>query len=145
MATENLSWSDHALTTLERAGHRKGGARLAVIGLLETQSCALNALEIEEGLKSSGVKVGRASIYRALEQLEELGLLRRLDVSKGTASYERIDPEGHHHHHIVCDECGKVVPFEDPKLELAISAVERSSDFDISGHEVILRGQCANC
>lgn len=145
MATETANWSHHALEALRAAGYRRGGARQAVIDLLQAQSCALSALEIEEELKAEGQAIGRASIYRALEQLEELGLVHRIEVSKGIASYEPADPTGHHHHHIVCDECGKVVPFEDPQLEQAIHAVERQSGFKISGHEVTLRGHCENC
>jgi Fur family ferric uptake transcriptional regulator len=145
MATRSGSWSDHALEALRSAGYRRGGARQAVIDLLEAQSCALSALEIEEQLKAEGQAIGRASIYRALEQLEELGLVHRFEVNKGIASFEPADPTGHHHHHIVCDECGKVVPFEDSKLEQAIHDVERQSGFKISVHEVTLRGHCENC
>ena len=63
--------------------------------------------------------MGIASIYRALDLLARLGLVRRLDV--GSASgYEPALPGGHHHHHVVCDRCGKVSSFEDPALEEAI-------------------------
>lgn len=145
MPTESQTWTDHALDRLREAGYRRGGARLAVIELLEAQDCALSAFEIEDRLRAEGQAIGRASIYRALEQLEELGLLHRVEVNKGIASYEPADPAGHHHHHIVCEECGKVVPFEDPLLERALHAVERESGFKISGHEVTLRGHCQNC
>lgn len=143
--TEQINWRDHASERLRRAGYRSGGARKAVIELLASQSCALSALEVEEELRDRGESVGRASIYRALEQLEELELVRRVEVTKGTASYEPADPAGHHHHHIVCERCGKVVPFEDSQLEEAITAVERASDFHISAHEVTLRGHCESC
>lgn len=145
IATTSTTWAGHALDRLREAGYRRGGARLAVIELLEAQDCALSALEIEDALRAEGQMIGRASIYRALEQLEELGLLRRVEVSKGVASYEPVDPTGRHHHHIVCDRCGRVVPFEDPQLERAIHAVERESGFKISNHEVTLRGTCSNC
>lgn len=145
MPAETQTWSAHALQRLRQAGYRRGEARLAVIDLLEAQSCALNALEIEDRLRSQGLSIGRASIYRALEQLEELDLLHRVEVTKGITSYEPADPAGHHHHHIVCDDCGKVVPFEDPLLEQALHAVERESGFKISGHEVTLRGSCQSC
>lgn len=145
MSAPTLNWSEHALKSLHQAGYRRGGARSAVIDLLDGQTCALSALEIEDALRADGRTIGRASIYRALEQLEELGLVRRVEVSKGIASYEPADPAGHHHHHIVCEHCGRVVPFEDPQLERAIHAVERASGFRISNHEVTLRGICQNC
>ena len=52
---------------------------------------------------------------------------------------------GDHHHHLVCGDCGKVEPFEDPRLERAIEAVEERSGYSVVGHEVLLRGSCADC
>lgn len=139
------SWAEHALSRLQEAGLRRGGARVAVIELLAEQPCAMNALEIEDELRKAGESVARASIYRALEQLEDLGLIRRVEVGKGTASYEPVDPEGHHHHHFVCNRCGRVFPFEDRELERAISKVERNSAFAGTEHEVTIRGSCPSC
>lgn len=134
-------WIDHATAALHGAGYRSGGARRQVVELLGGQDCALTALEIDERLPA----VGRASVYRVLEQLEELGLIQGLDVGREARGYERIDPEGHHHHHIVCSRCGKVVPFEDRRLERAIASVASESGFDVSAHEVTLRGRCDAC
>src|SRR5436190_10486495 len=106
-------WVEHALHRLAEAGYRRGGARLAVVECLAGQSCAVSALQIEDELRTKGVAAGRASIYRSLEQLEGLGLVHRLEVGTGTASYERAEPDGEHHHHLVCANCGRVVPFED--------------------------------
>ena len=90
-------------------------------------------------------RVGRASVYRTLEQLEELGLVQRVDLGGESAAYERVDPTGHHHHHLVCTTCGKVVPFEDSGLERAIHAVNTSDGFEVEAHEVTLRGTCERC
>jgi Fur family ferric uptake transcriptional regulator len=138
-------WIVHALETLQEAGFREGGARRAVVELLGEQDCALSALEIEEKLSSRDHAVGRASVYRALEQLEGLHLVQRLEMGTGTASYERSSPTGEHHHHLVCERCGAVVPFEDPRLERAIAQVSRSASFDVSDHDVTLHGRCQHC
>ena len=61
-----------------------------------------------------------------LELLTELRLVQRIDVGQGVARYERHRPDGDHHHHLVCDCCGLVAPFEDPALEQAIERVSRS-------------------
>jgi Fur family ferric uptake transcriptional regulator len=111
------------------------------VDLLGTQDCALTALEIDRRLPD----VGRATVYRALEQLEGLGLIQRVDLSGGSAGYEPVDPSGHHHHHIVCEQCGRVVAFEDEGLEQAIVALAQRPDFNVSSHEVTLRGECAIC
>jgi Fur family ferric uptake transcriptional regulator len=135
----------HALEALHEAGFREGGARRAVVELLGEQDCALSALEIEERLQARDHAVGRASVYRALEQLEGLHLVQRLEMGTGTASYERSSPTGEHHHHLVCERCGAVVPFEDARLERAIAQVSRNASFDVSDHDVTLHGRCQRC
>jgi Fur family ferric uptake transcriptional regulator len=138
-------WAEHALQTLQAAGHRRGGARTAVVEALARHDCAVTALDLDDELRSRRPPVGRASVYRALEQLEQLGLVQRIEVSRGTAGYERIDPTGHHHHHAICRDCGRMVPFEDPSLEKAIEGLSDRMQFDITQHDVVLRGRCDRC
>jgi Fur family ferric uptake transcriptional regulator len=139
------SWEEHARGALQRAGHRRGGARTAVIEALAGHDCAVTALDLEDELRGSAAEVGRASVYRALEQLEQLGLVQRVEVCRGTAGYERIDPTGHHHHHAICRDCGRMVPFEDPTLERALDEVAGTMSFDVTEHDVVLRGRCDRC
>jgi Fur family transcriptional regulator, ferric uptake regulator len=135
------TWTARALRALSDAGFRSGGGRRQVVELLGDEGCALTALEIDRRLP----EVGRATVYRALEQLETLGLIQRVDLKGDAAGYERVDPSGHHHHHIVCEQCGRVVAFEDEGLERAILALAERPDFNVSSHDVTLRGECASC
>ena len=146
MATATDSgWAEHALEALRAAGHRRGGARIAVVEALAGHDCAVTALDLDDELRRRQPPVGRASVYRALEQLEELGLVRRLEVCRGTAGYERIQPDGHHHHHAICRDCGRMVPFEDSALERAINQLSNAISFDVTEHDVVLRGHCDRC
>src|SRR3954467_3537369 len=113
-------WVSHTLDELGRAGYRRGGARTAVVEVLARHSCARTALEIDDELRAEGRRVGRASVDRALEQLDGLRLVSKVEVGHGTARYEPVRPGGGHHHHLVCDDCGNVLPFEDPELERSI-------------------------
>jgi Fur family transcriptional regulator, ferric uptake regulator len=140
-----MSWADHALSTLAAAGHRRGGARRAVIEALARHDCAVTALDLDDELRRRKPAVGRASVYRALEQLEQLGLVQRIEVCRGTAGYERIEPGGHHHHHAICRDCGRMVPFEDSSLERAIGELSESISFEVTEHDVVLRGVCERC
>jgi Fur family ferric uptake transcriptional regulator len=142
---DRQNWVAHALGELQDAGFRQGGARRAVVELLGEQDCALSAQEIEDKLHARDHAIGRASVYRALEQLEGLRLVQRLEMGTGTASYERVRPTGEHHHHLVCERCGRVVPFEDAALEQAIARVSRSASFNVSDHDVTLHGLCQGC
>lgn len=141
MSAERQSWIEVAIEALSKAGFRSGGGRRQVVELLDSENCALTALEIDRRLP----EVGRATVYRALDQLESLGLVQRVDLGGEAAGYERLDPQGHHHHHIVCERCGRVVAFEDEGLERAIGALARRPDFKVSSHEVTLRGECSTC
>ena len=138
-------WAEHALERLEIAGFRRGGARRAVIEVLAAEPCALSALDIDERLRGGDRRVGRASVYRALEQLNELDLVHKLDLGSETARYERTDPGGDHHHHMVCDRCGKVLPFEDRELEVAVTKVTGGAGFEVRDHEIVLHGACDAC
>jgi Fur family ferric uptake transcriptional regulator len=135
-----MSWADRARTRLNEAGFRAGAARQKVIELLGGESCAITALEIDRRLPS----VGRASVYRTLEQLEQLELVHRVDVGGEVVAFERNDPGGHHHH-MVCVRCGRLVPFSDPALEQAIEGIGERAEFEITAHDVLLRGICPRC
>lgn len=142
---EAAVWRDHVQGVLSRAGLKRGGARERVIELLAGQPCALTAVEIEDALRASGASPGRASIYRVLELLVEHGLVERVEVGDGQARFERQHPGGEHHHHLVCESCGRLVAFDDPGLEQAIEGVSARLGMRVSGHDILLRGACERC
>lgn len=139
------AWAEHALAALNEAGYRRGGARTAVVEALAGHDCAVTAIELDDELRRRKPAVARASVYRALEQLEGLGLVQRMEVSRGTAGYERVEPGGEHHHHAICRRCGRMVPFEDDSLERAIDELSEAISFEVTDHDVVLRGTCERC
>jgi Fur family ferric uptake transcriptional regulator len=138
-------WTAHALARVAEAGHRSGGARRAVIESLADEDCCRSAQEIFDELRADGRRVGIASVYRVLDLLVGLGLVQRVDLGGGTARYERALPDGEHHHHLVCVDCGDVRPFEDRGLERALEATAAGSEYTVEGHDVVLRGRCPDC
>jgi Fur family ferric uptake transcriptional regulator len=143
--TVDTAWSEHALASLGAAGYRRGGGRTAVVEALARHDCAVTALELEQELRRRGLRVGRASVYRALELLEQMRLVQRFEAARGIASYERVDPSGHHHHHAICRRCGRMEPFEDRALEQAIGQLSEQVKFEVAEHDVVLRGLCERC
>jgi Fur family ferric uptake transcriptional regulator len=140
-----VAWARDAQKTLEAAGFRRGGARVAVVELLGRQDCCLSAQEIFDRLRKARRPVGIASVYRALEALTELRLVKRVDAGDGIARYERATPDGDHHHHLVCRDCGKVEAFSDSRLERAIDRVAGGLGYSVEEHEVVLVGACSDC
>lgn len=86
-----------------------------------------------------------ASVYRALEALEGFGLVQKTDLGNGVRMYEAVIPGGDHHHHLVCERCGRITPFEDEALERAIHDVAQGRRYGVSSHEVVIRGICSSC
>jgi Fur family transcriptional regulator, ferric uptake regulator len=138
-------WTKDALLALAEAGYRRGGARGAVVELLGRQDCCLSAQEIHDSLRRARRPVGIASVYRALEALVDLRLVKRVDAGDGIARFEPASSDGDHHHHVVCRDCGKVESFSDSRLERAIARVAGGLGYSVDEHEVMLTGACADC
>ncbi|HEX5225051.1 MAG TPA: transcriptional repressor [Solirubrobacteraceae bacterium] len=142
---ERSGWSERAAQALAAAGYRRGGARSAIVELLGEQSCALSAAEIEHELRGRSRKVSRASVYRVIEELEGAGLLARVEVGQGSVRFEPALEGPGHHHHLVCERCGRLQPFSDEGLERAIRRLSERMPARISEHEIVLRGACEAC
>lgn len=138
-------WSDHARATLTDAGHRTSAARDEVIEAIDLLGCSITARALADHLRERQSRVGLASIYRALDLLDRLGLVQRFEVGEGGARYEPALPSGEHHHHVVCDSCGRVEPFEDDALERAITQLSGKTSFAVAAHDVTLHGECPTC
>lgn len=144
-AATTSQWEESARSALSEAGHRAGGAREAVVSHLARQSCCLSAQEISDELRAKGTDVGLASVYRALDLLHEMGLVQRVEIGDGGSRYEPIVPGGEHHHHAVCDSCGRVTAFEDERLERALERLAGRLRHSMSGHDIVIHGDCARC
>jgi Fur family transcriptional regulator, ferric uptake regulator len=142
---EGLSWAARAARALSDAGYRRGGARGAILDLLDEQRCALSAVEIEQALLERRREVSRASVYRVMDELEEIGLVQRVEIGQGMVRYEPVRHGPGHHHHLVCDHCGRLEPFTDEGLERAIKRVSERLPLRVSEHEIVLHGACESC
>jgi Fur family transcriptional regulator, ferric uptake regulator len=140
-----MTWTEHTLDVLTHAGFRRGGARTAIVELLGEQLCCLTVQEIYERMRRAGRPVGVASVYRAIDLLSHLRLLQRVDVGDQAARYEPALPGGDHHHHVVCDDCGRVEPWQDEGFERAVDRVAGRVGYRVATHDVVLRGVCADC
>jgi Fur family ferric uptake transcriptional regulator len=83
-------------------------------------------------------EVGLVTIYRTLDLLSEVGVVRRLELGGGPR-YELAED---HHHHLICESCGAVSEFERCPLDLRRL---RGMDFEVSSHTLEIYGRCAKC
>jgi Fur family ferric uptake transcriptional regulator len=144
---EAETWVQRAEAALAASGRKRGGARRALLELLDRQECALTAVEIEDALRAGDAarNVSRASVYRVLDELERLRLVQRVETGQAMVRYERVHEYDQHHHHLVCDECGLVMPFSDAALERAIGELSEKVPLKVSEHEIVLHGACPDC
>ena len=116
-----------------------------MVKLLARQSCCLSAQEISDRMRSSGSDVGLASVYRALDLLHGMGLVQRIELGEGPSLYEPVAPDGEHHHHAVCDRCGRITAFEDERLERRLEQLAGTLRHSMSGHDLVIHGHCSRC
>lgn len=95
--------------------------------------------------------LAQSSLYRNLAILEEVGAVTRIVTHDDHARFELAEAlTDHHHHHLICTNCGSVSDFElapdtESTLERAFNRVGRSATFQIDGHRLDLLGTCATC
>jgi Fur family ferric uptake transcriptional regulator len=91
-----------------------------------------------EGIRSRCPGVGMVTVYRTLDLLSELGLVRRLDLGDGPR-YELAED---HHHHLICETCGDISEFEECPVDRDVLA---AMDFEVGSHSLEVYGLCGTC
>ena len=128
---------------LDRAGYRLTVPRRSLAALIADQDGHFTAAELVATARSRRLGVGRATVFRTLEVLEELGAVERLDLPSGEHAYVGCEPA--HHHHIVCSRCGRTSEIDDAGLRSVVREVGRQTGFRVDDHRLELFGLCPAC
>lgn len=115
--------------------------------IVETFFRAPHHVSIEELLaqvRAEDPRVGYATVYRTLKLLAECGVAHERRFGDGLARYELAD-EASHHDHIICLDCGKIVEFEESRIEQLQDQIAARHGFALSSHKHELYGTCAEC
>lgn len=115
----------------------------AVIDQLGTTEEFVSAQELHQRLRTSGSKVGLATVYRTLSTLAEAGDIDMLRTDEGEAVYRQCSTG--HHHHLVCRGCGRTVEIEGPAVERWADAVADEHGFTEVEHTLEIFGTCRDC
>ena len=107
----------------------------------------LSAEDVHGLLRDSRAEIGLATVYRSLELLSTLGILQKMEFGDGCSRYEvnTSDPKAHHHHHLICTKCNKVIEFEEDLLDDLEHDICNKSGFKILDHQVKFFGICKEC
>ena len=119
--------------------------RRVIIGLLlDVQGQHLGAEEVYELVRKDHPDIGVATVYRTLDVLAGLGIVKRLDFGDGRSVYELSD-DPHHHHHLVCLACGTITEFGPDLLESLEREIGLKEKFQVTDHHVKFFGVCSRC
>jgi Fe2+ or Zn2+ uptake regulation protein len=128
---------------LEDAGYRLTSPRRAVAELIGSRRGHFTADELLTESRRRRLGVTRATVFRSLDVLTELGLVERLDLPSGEHAF--VACETAHHHHLVCSSCGRTTEVDDNGLEAVAAAIERQSGYRVDTHRLELFGLCPAC
>jgi Fur family ferric uptake transcriptional regulator len=128
---------------LDRAGYRLTEPRRSLAALIADQKSHFTAAELVSAARARRLGVGRATVFRTLELLEELGTIERLDLPGGEHAYVGCEPA--HHHHVVCSGCGRTDEIDDAKLRSVVRDVARRTGYRVDEHRLELFGLCPAC
>lgn len=127
---------------LQELGLKSTEARIALLNLLDKEDNPLDVYSITESLKSDGVEVDPATVYRILDILTVKGLIVRLEFGEGKYRYEMQKED---HHHLICSSCGKIEDIEDRKMEEFEAEIKRKKGFMVKSHSLEFFGICKKC
>lgn len=128
---------------LDEAGYRLTAPRRALATLIAGRSGHFTAEELLDDSRRRRLGLGRATIFRSLDVLADLGAIERLDLPTGEHAFVACEPR--HHHHVVCSSCGRSTPVADAGLERLAAAIGESTGYRVETHRLELFGLCPAC
>ena len=126
------------------AGVRATRQRGALIALLDTVEEFRSAQELHDELRRRGENVGLTTVYRTLQTLAAADLVDMVRTDTGESVYRRCAAP-HHHHQLVCRDCGSVVEVSGREVEAWAAEVAAAHGFSDVSHTIELFGTCAEC
>ncbi|MFQ5642282.1 MAG: ferric iron uptake transcriptional regulator [Thiogranum sp.] len=126
---------------LRKLGLKVTLPRVKILEILETtETRHMSAEDVYRVLLEADEEIGLATVYRVLTQFEAAGLVTRHHFEGGHSVFELN--QGHHHDHIVCNQCGKVIEFVEETIERCQEKVAKNAGFKIRDHSLIIYGDC---
>jgi len=130
--------------TLQKEGLRCTQQRQEIWNELRSSEKHRDAEEIFITLRSRGLNVSRATVYRTIDVLVKNNLINKLDIGDGRARFEYND-KYIHHDHLVCTKCGKIIEFYNDEIEELQNDIAKQHNFKLLDHSHQLFGICEDC
>lgn len=127
---------------LRVAGLKVTSARLNVLDVFHRNRKPLSIKNLVSAVKSQ--RIDQATVYRVVKSLLAVDLIRPVELRHGHAHYELVD-NTKHHHHMVCDNCGKVEDITVPGEAQLLARIQKTHQYQLRDHAVEMFGLCRNC
>lgn len=135
MTDENLA--------LRKAGLKVTLPRIKILEMLQApENQHVSAEDLYKKLIEQGEEIGLATVYRVLNQFDDAGIVSRHHFEGGKSVFELTSQ--HHHDHLVCLDCGKVIEFTDEVIEERQHAIAKRHNITLTNHSLYLYGRCDN-
>jgi Fur family transcriptional regulator, ferric uptake regulator len=131
------------VSALEHAGYRLTEPRRSLASLIANQDGHFTAASLVDAAREQRLDVGRATVFRTLEVLEDLGAVERLDLPSGEHAYVGCEPA--HHHHVVCSGCGRTDEIDDAGLRQVVADIAQRTGYRVDDHRLEIFGLCPAC
>jgi len=128
--------------SLRGAGYRLTAPRLAVLKVLNTEREHLSPAQVLERGRAIYPALSRATVYRTLELLTGLGVIRPIYLSNGGPCFTRAEGG---HHHLICSDCGTVIEFDECVVGDLSRTLSEQLGFEIRSHLLEFYGLCGDC
>jgi Fur family transcriptional regulator, ferric uptake regulator len=133
---------DSAIAALRARGLRVSAARRLVLSALYSSSGPLTAEQIASGVAGKLPRSDLASVYRNLETLEEVGLVRHFHLGHGPGLYATA---GDQREYLVCDSCNSVRAVEPKDMDPVRSQIKKRFGYEARFSHFPILGLCPNC
>ncbi len=117
--------------------------RLLILDVVRRGPNHFTAQDIFETVVAKNPAVGFATVYRFLRTLSEQSFVTEVRLGGMPARYEWAAK--HHHDHLTCTGCGKIVEFENHEIERLQEKVAKEFGFVLNDHVLELYGTCPDC
>lgn len=98
--------------------------------------------EVYAEVAATHPNISKATVYRNLNLLSEMGMIRKLEIPGGADRFDHICKE---HCHVKCEKCGRVFDIEIPYIDGLDNRVENRNRFELTGYDILFRGICPGC
>jgi Fur family transcriptional regulator, ferric uptake regulator len=130
------------LNFLAHKNLRVTSQRQAIVDTVFNTDEHFTAEQLLEWSRRRDKSVSRATVYRTLPLLTESGLVREMDFGKDYKFYDPNYADHPNHHHIICNDCEKIVEFESDKIEKLENEITRQLGFSLKTQRLQITGTC---